>query len=108
MDLTDFLVARFSEDARALDCGLRDHDRSRSGNLTPDCWERPLSDCDFREKRAWDASRRILALHEQRRTLKGNPLPCLGCGSWSTPCPTLRLLAVPYADHPDYWQEWRP
>lgn len=24
------------------------------------------------------------------------------------PCPTLRLLARPYADHPDYREEWRP
>ena len=24
------------------------------------------------------------------------------------PCPTLRLLALPYADHPDYREEWRP
>lgn len=24
------------------------------------------------------------------------------------PCPTLRFLAVPYADHPDYRQEWAP
>lgn len=24
------------------------------------------------------------------------------------PCPTLRLLALPYADHPDYRQEWAP
>jgi hypothetical protein len=23
-------------------------------------------------------------------------------------CPTLKLLAVPYADHPDYQPEWRP
>lgn len=22
------------------------------------------------------------------------------------PCPTLRAVAVPYADHPDYQQEW--
>ncbi|WP_424891820.1 DUF6221 family protein [Streptomyces sp. XH2] len=29
---------------------------------------------------------------------------------WSepTPCLTLRLLALPYADHPDYREEWRP
>lgn len=26
--------------------------------------------------------------------------------SW--PCPTLRLLALPYAGHPDYREEWRP
>jgi hypothetical protein len=24
------------------------------------------------------------------------------------PCPTLRLLALPYADCPDYRQEWKP
>lgn len=24
------------------------------------------------------------------------------------PCPTLRLLALPYADHRDYRQEWKP
>lgn len=24
------------------------------------------------------------------------------------PCPTLRILALPYADHPDYRQEWTP
>ena len=24
------------------------------------------------------------------------------------PCDTLRLLALPYADHPDYQEEWRP
>ncbi|MFD9630075.1 DUF6221 family protein [Streptomyces violascens] len=25
-----------------------------------------------------------------------------------TPCPTLRLLALPFATHPDYREEWRP
>lgn len=24
------------------------------------------------------------------------------------PCQTLRLLALPYSDHPDYHEEWRP
>jgi hypothetical protein len=24
------------------------------------------------------------------------------------PCPTLRFLALPYADHPDYEEGWRP
>jgi hypothetical protein len=24
------------------------------------------------------------------------------------PCPTLRLLALPYADHPDYEEAWKP
>jgi hypothetical protein len=26
----------------------------------------------------------------------------------SAPCPTLRLLALPYADRPGYRDEWRP
>jgi hypothetical protein len=41
---------------------------------------------------------------------------CLGChasfqGEWFyevDECPTKRFLAVPYADHPDYREEWRP
>ena len=28
--------------------------------------------------------------------------------SGGLPCMTLRLLALPYADHPDYREEWRP
>jgi hypothetical protein len=38
---------------------------------------------------------------------------CETCGEFSEyavpwPCQTLRLLALPYADHPDYDEEWRP
>lgn len=42
---------------------------------------------------------------------------CTRCGDHSDPyevvlldwpCPTIRALAVPYADHPDYREEWRP
>lgn len=32
---------------------------------------------------------------------------CDGCGQ-ETPCQTLRLLALPYADQPGYREEWRP
>ena len=34
----------------------------------------------------------------------------IGNGRWHEefPCRTLRLLALAYADHPDYQQEWRP
>ncbi|CAM5718479.1 DUF6221 family protein [Streptomyces fumanus] len=34
------------------------------------------------------------------RTYAGDPM--------SAPCPTLRLLALPYADRPGYREEWRP
>lgn len=42
---------------------------------------------------------------------KGTPY-CKTCGGrysaeeW--PCSTFRTLALPYADHPDYQQEWKP
>lgn len=30
----------------------------------------------------------------------------IDCENEAWPCPTLRLLALPYADHPDYRPEW--
>lgn len=61
-------------------------------------------------KRAWaevEAKRRILKAHAE------HPDPyiagfCRTCGRTDGPCDTLRLLALPYADHPDYREEWRP
>lgn len=54
-----------------------------------------------------EAKRRIVALHCDARG--GDP----SCSSLDYPekaedCETLRLLALPYADHPDYRPEWRP
>jgi len=36
----------------------------------------------------------------------GNRFRDLRHEAW--PCPTLRLLALPHAEHPDYQPEWRP
>lgn len=64
-----------------------------------------------------DAKRQIIDLHPCVGDDIGEPF-CVTCtpdqdlylenlvGKW--PCPTLRLLALPYADHPDYRGEWRP
>lgn len=54
-----------------------------------------------------DAKRRIVALHCDERG--GDP----SCSSIDYPekagdCETLRALALPYANHPDYRAEWRP
>jgi hypothetical protein len=27
---------------------------------------------------------------------------------YTPPCETVRVLALPYSDHPDYHEEWRP
>lgn len=62
-----------------------------------------------------DAKRQIIDWHERQCTCDpctadGNELPNTGRpdGGYGDDCPTLRLLALPYADHPDYREEWRP
>jgi len=48
-----------------------------------------------------DAKRRILDLHRQDGAL------CEHCDAhW--PCPTVRLVGLPYADRDGYREEWRP
>lgn len=75
-----------------------------------------------------DAKRRIMDLHCPVDPFDGSEEPgwleCAACGpnnddepiiaapgagepEWH-PCTTLRLLALPYADHADYREEWRP
>ena len=75
--------------------------------------ERVLAECE--------AKRRIVGIHEL------DPIEVYswgttggGCGlcdhscetggdTWGhDPCETLKALALPYADHPDYRQEWKP
>lgn len=59
------------------------------------------------------AKRRILERHPGATNVD----ECPGCGAnldgtWRTPpgslCPEQVDMALPYADHPDYRQEWRP
>ena len=48
-----------------------------------------------------EANRRILDLHRQDGAL------CEHCDAhW--PCPTVRLVGLPYADRDGYREEWRP
>lgn len=65
-----------------------------------------------------EAKRRMLDEHKPARPeyLPRRELGCLTCTTaqaWDEKaneanCLTLRLLALPYADHPDYCEEWRP
>ena len=126
MTLTEFLLARIAEDeAAARECdemyppdepfGLEfDHDHQ--ARWTPG---RVLAECE--------AKRRIVAEHEmttirETTTAKGTyywPAYCRRCtmdGEYADisrepreePCVTLLALALPYADPPDYRDEWRP
>ncbi|MFD3741603.1 DUF6221 family protein [Streptomyces sp. NPDC058629] len=59
-----------------------------------------------------EAQRQIMQVHNAR----DNWGTCVGCprdaeGSMNVgidECPILRALALPYADHPDYQDAWRP
>jgi hypothetical protein len=104
-ELAEFLLARVSEDEQvaraARGSGLHDERpavKEWIGLANP---ERML---------VWsDARRRIVALHHtvQRADDGASGDVCAGCGH-PPPCPTLRLLSLPYADHPDFREEWRP
>jgi len=76
---------------------------------------------DARHIAAWDparvlaeceAKRQILEYHEPETLPDGiptyDPPRCDSCTNCELPCPTLRLLAVPYADRAGYREEWRP
>jgi Family of unknown function (DUF6221) len=85
--LTDFLLARITEDAVAA-----------HGTIAP----RALAHCE--------AQRRLVELHVPcaSSVVPGGTV-CCTCGPRRSPfpCPALRLLASTYADHPDYRGEWR-
>lgn len=65
-----------------------------------------------------DAKRRLLTVHARDTTYSfsgcvtcdagDNSCGCMGGSAYDYPCETLRLLALPYADHPDYRPEWAP
>ncbi len=58
-----------------------------------------------------EAKRRLLALHGQSdpdgHDSSGYRFSCSHCDQ-TAPCASLRLLALPFADHPDYLPEWSP
>ena len=60
-----------------------------------------------------DAKRQIIAKHPSINVsdLGSDCGTCVWPGTVMaapSPCPTLRLLALPYADRPGYREEWRP
>jgi hypothetical protein len=59
-----------------------------------------------------DAKRQMLELHHSIELPTEMLDACAECEVTGVypeyPCRTLRLLALPYAEHPDYREEWRP
>lgn len=98
-DLTDFLLARIAEDEAGNGCyGEGEYET---------CFRR-----SERIERECEAKRRIVEEHyfmprHESRDFGFEDGNCVTCRKQG-PCTTLRLLALPYADHPDYREEWRP
>lgn len=104
MTLTEFLLARIAEDEAAASyastrgdfdweqdaggwwLGFYDHYRRHDP-------VRVLAECE--------AKRRIVEVHAHNARWDDTNV-----GDWARA--TLELLALPYADHPDYREEWRP
>ncbi len=116
MTLVEFLLARIAEvDQLAMSIAARHRDDVESNFAL---WV--LADCR--------AKRRLLDLHKMVTedysgewwTNRGDSHVRTGCDDCrhcgvdgqdyiaDGPCSTLRLLALPYSDHPDYREEWRP
>lgn len=66
------------------------------------------------------AKRRIIEFYIREDDISGGHPYCAWCQPWDNdgnqssyqpgdwPCDHLKLLALPFADHPDYREEWRP
>ena len=120
MKLTEFLLARIAEDeALAQVATPGQWDRDSGWSITappPEDWSGPYvvvetkqrNDAEFiashnpaRVLAECEAKRRIVELHPEMLEW------CQGCAYEAYPCRTLRALALPYSDHPDYLPEWR-
>jgi hypothetical protein len=115
MTLTEFLLARIAEDEahwehlKQILAGAPSHSmvRGEQFNFAAGDGEPPVPFVPRKLLAECDAKRRIVELHEAPNRPDYLRSYCVACGD-SFPCPTLRLLALPYADHPDYQPEWRP
>jgi len=54
-----------------------------------------------------EVKRRIMEKHGASDRMEYSYFLCTGCSD-GHPCDTLRLLALPYDDHPECREEWRP
>jgi hypothetical protein len=114
-DLAEFLLARIAEDEAVARAAAKDFLQD-SGNSD---WD-GCTDAEWAWVTRWaparvlaecEAKRQIVALHEDSHECStydhnGEIENC----TWvldGENCTTLRLLALPYVDHPDFRAEWR-
>ena len=103
--LVEFLRARFDEDSEVADTTRKNEqfvygtDRwfaSHNNAITSMAPHRAVVEVE--------AKRRILEEHDPAH----DPCDAHDANFETIPCPTLCMLALPYAEHKDYREEWRP
>jgi len=109
MTLTEFLSARIAErEADARHSGADAMTGYRWKHYPRDAYEEIQALALSRARRVLaecEAMRRIVELHSAE---SGQHPDFCGHDLRELPCPTLRFLALPDADHPDYQPEWKP
>jgi len=105
VSLTEFLLARIAEDeARARPMWeLKVRQRIIGVPIEPRSW--PTPDRVLAEV---EAKRQIVHLHSGPDYWKSPDFHlCVDSMTDNDECETLHALAMPYADHPDFRDEWR-
>ncbi|MFE9337788.1 DUF6221 family protein [Streptomyces sp. NPDC007063] len=118
-DLVAFLRARLDEDETMARKAASRQPRSAAWTHEPDGKVR-AGDGTPVAKHAWadegahitrhDPARVLAEVDARRRILRWHldEECCSVCLDDVEGCPLFRALALPYADHPDYREEWRP
>ena len=113
MTLAEFLLARIAEDEAVAKSVHEVEPKSAAAVFTS--LAAPTGTVEMSPARVLaecEAKRRIVELHSNAGA-DWNLAYCATCedrfrhdaAAW--PCPTLRALALPFADHPDFQEDWR-
>ena len=101
-DLTEFLLARIAEDEAVAERGRRHNGRGTFENDNYGCLlvdpARILAECEAKRRIVEDA----IAADDH------DPSDAYADGYRCALERVCEILALPYADHPDHRQEWRP
>jgi hypothetical protein len=110
--LTEFLLARIAEDKAVAQAAYDDLNYDGDGTrwTTSSGYEHNILSGVLAVFERSMSPERVLAECESKRRIITLGI-CLACEVEYQPCDhkerTLRLLAMPYADHPDFQPEWR-
>jgi hypothetical protein len=131
MTLTEFLLARIAEDKASAsthaystvvgDVALGDGRRAPLNSWVRFNPARVLAECEAKRRIVtevhYDRNAESVAEAKADHERHGWPVlvesECASCSCYSDcvvsieDCPTLRLLALPYVDHPSFQDEWR-